>query len=144
MLLGMYVRMTSLVQVEACLDAFQYEEAVEWCVRAVEREPDSARVLEEAGPVLLELGHTNRALEVVTESLLTTESSTLFPPLPFSFPVQCLKRAAELRPSEGHVKFLYLGQLHSGEEAVAYLTTAISIMRAEREKVGSGGGTVCW
>ena len=37
---------------------------MELCVRAVEQEPDSVRVLEEAGPVLLELGHTDRALDV--------------------------------------------------------------------------------
>ena len=49
---------------EACLDSFRYEEAVELCVRAVEQEPDSIRVLEEVGPVLLELGHVDRALEV--------------------------------------------------------------------------------
>ena len=51
-----------------------------------------------------------------------------------------MMRAAELRPDEGYVKFLYLGQLHSGEEAVGYLTTAISIMRREREVRRERGG----
>ena len=50
---------------EACLDSFRYEEAAELCLRAVEREPDSALVLEEAGPLLLELGHVDHALKVL-------------------------------------------------------------------------------
>ena len=53
-----------IFQVEACLDSFQYEEAVDLCVCAVELEPDSVQVLEEVGPVLLELGHTDKALKV--------------------------------------------------------------------------------
>ena len=53
-----------IFQLEVCLDSFQYEEAAELCMRTVEREPDSVQVLEEVGPVLLELGHTDRALKV--------------------------------------------------------------------------------
>ena len=53
--------------------------------------------------------------------------------------VQCFKTAVELSPSEGHSKYMYLGQLSSGEEAVGYLTTGIEIMaavlqRAEQNK----------
>lgn len=51
-------------QMEECLDAFQYEMAVRFGLRAVQREPNAAHVLEEVGPVLLELGHTEEALEV--------------------------------------------------------------------------------
>ena len=54
--------------------------------------------------------------------------------------VQCLLRAAELSPDEGHVKFLYLGQLHCGQKAAQYLTTAIDIMRRGREVSGKGEG----
>lgn len=46
------------------LDSFRYEEAAELCLKAVEREPDSVALLEEAGPLLLELGHTDHALKV--------------------------------------------------------------------------------
>ena len=46
------------------MDSFQYELAAELCLRAVELEPDSAHVMEEVGPILLELGHTDKALEV--------------------------------------------------------------------------------
>ena len=59
-----------IFQVEACLDSFQYEEAVDLCVRAVELEPDSMKVLEEAGPVLLELGHTDKALKVSNDDAM--------------------------------------------------------------------------
>ena len=54
--------------------------------------------------------------------------------------MQCLLRAAELSPDEGHVKFLYLGQLHCGQRAAQYLTTAIDIMRRGREVSGKGEG----
>ena len=50
--------------------------------------------------------------------------------------MQCLLHAAELSPDEGYMKFLYLGQLHSGEEAAQYLTTAIDIMKRGREVSG--------
>ena len=49
---------------EESLDAFQYEMAVKFGLRAVEREPSAAHVLEGVGPVLLELGRTDEALEV--------------------------------------------------------------------------------
>ena len=45
------------------------------CVKAVEREPDSVPLLEKAGPLLLELGHTDHALKV------TYSSNTLRSPL---------------------------------------------------------------
>ena len=55
--------------------------------------------------------------------------------------MQCFKTAVELSPGEGHSKYMYLGQLSSGEEAVGYLTTGIEIMaatlqRAEQTEVG--------
>ena len=39
-----------------------------------------------------------------------------------------LHRAVELNPDEGHTKYLYLGQMSSGEEAVSHLTKGIEIM----------------
>ena len=46
------------------MDSFRYEEAAELCLQAVEREPDSVTVLEEVGPLLLELGHVDHAQKV--------------------------------------------------------------------------------
>ena len=45
-----------------------------------------------------------------------------------------MTRAAELAPDSGHLKFLYLGQLHGGAEAVGYFTTALGIMTRERDE----------
>ena len=53
-----------ILQVEAYLDSFRYEEVVELCLQAVEREPDSVTILEEVGPLLLELGHVDHAHKV--------------------------------------------------------------------------------
>ena len=51
-------------KIEECLDAFQYEEALRLCEQALTLEPRSAEVLDVAGPLLLELGHTDRAIKV--------------------------------------------------------------------------------
>ena len=58
--------------------------------------------------------------------------------------VQCLLHAAELSPDEGYMKFLYLGQLHSGQEAAQYFTTAIDIMRRGMEVSGKEWEGVEW
>ena len=75
-------------QVEACLDSFQYEKAARLCVHAVEQEPDSVRVLEEVGPVLLELGHADIALKVscsdVLDCVMNVLTHTLVPSRPIN------------------------------------------------------------
>ena len=45
-----------------------------------------------------------------------------------------------LSPDEGHAKYLYLGQLTSGEEAIAHLTKGIEILTHQQEGVGKVGG----
>jgi len=63
--------------------------------------------------------------------------------------VHCLKTAVELSPGQGHSKYMYLGQLTEGEEAVGYFTKGIEIMTAalhgavvERGGCASVGGEV--
>ena len=41
-----------------------------------------------------------------------------------------------MSPESGHAKYLYMGQLTSGEEAVGYLTRGIAIMEREVEERG--------
>ena len=43
----------------------------------------------------------------------------------------CLKAAVELNPEQGHSKYMYLGQIAEGEEAVGYLMQGINIMLLE-------------
>lgn len=44
--------------------------------------------------------------------------------------IHCYKRSIELSPNSGHAKYLYMGQLTSGEEAVGYISKGIDIMEA--------------
>ncbi len=49
---------------EECLDSFQYELAVAHCEKALQLEPQSLAILETAAPLFLEVGLTDRALEI--------------------------------------------------------------------------------
>ena len=55
-----------------------------------------------------------------------------------TFPWQLFQHATSLSPEEGHTKYLYLGQLAHGEEAVRYLTKGIEIL-ARSEGAGEVG-----
>ena len=46
------------------MDSFQYEVAVSLCERALEMDPRGMAVLETAGPLFLEAGLTDKALEI--------------------------------------------------------------------------------
>lgn len=52
----------------------------------------------------------------------------------------CFKRCVELSPDEGHAKYLYLGQMASGEEAIALLTKGIEIMS---QSLDASEGVAC-
>ena len=54
--------------------------------------------------------------------------------------IHCYKRSIELSPNSGHAKYLYMGQLTSGEEAVGYISKGIDIMVAA---VKSGVSEAC-
>ena len=43
-------------------------------------------------------------------------------------------RAVEISPDEGHSKYMLLGQIHSGQEAVEYYTKGIEILLSVLEK----------
>ena len=51
----------SHLQVEECMDSFNFEVAQKFCERALEQEPDNTQVLETAGAICLELGETVKA-----------------------------------------------------------------------------------
>ena len=44
-----------------------------------------------------------------------------------------------LSPDKGHTKYLYLGQLTHGEEAIGHLTKGIELMTWEEEAGQEGG-----
>lgn len=41
------------------------------------------------------------------------------------------QKAAKLRPTSGHTKFMYLGQMSSGVEAIGYFKRGIELMTKE-------------
>ncbi|TKS81995.1 hypothetical protein D9C73_016104 [Collichthys lucidus] len=48
--------------------------------------------------------------------------------------LQVFLRAVELSPDEGHSKYMYLGQIHTGQEAVEYYTRGIQVLLAALDK----------
>lgn len=57
------------------------------------------------------------------------------------YPWQLFLHATCLSPDEGHTKYLYLGQLAHGEQAVGYLTKGIEILT--RSKGAGQVGVAC-
>lgn len=98
-----------LDKAEECIDRFEYELAQKFCQRALEIEADNIRALETTGTLLLELGNPEAAK-------------------------QCFGRTVELSPDSGHEKYMYLGQLFDGAQAVECYQKGIELMLKEREK----------
>ena len=53
------------------MDSCQPEQALRWCERAQQLYPDNVRVLEIMGPLLLDMGHTERAIDISTTTSCT-------------------------------------------------------------------------
>uniref|UniRef100_V9L0S3 Uncharacterized protein n=2 Tax=Callorhinchus milii TaxID=7868 RepID=V9L0S3_CALMI len=98
-----------LEKAEDCMDNFNFELAQMFCQRALDLEPDNITVLEMMGNIFAELGNSEKAKEV-------------------------FQRSVELRPEEGHAKYMYLGQIHGGEEAVQYFRKGTELMIREYQK----------
>ncbi|XP_067094494.1 uncharacterized protein si:dkey-12j5.1 [Osmerus mordax] len=98
-----------LEKTEECMDSFDFEMAGRFCQRALELEPNNKQTLDMLGHIHSELGDPQRAKGVFL-------------------------RAVELSPDEGHSKYMYLGQLHTGQEAISYYTRGIQIILAALER----------
>ncbi|XP_058940486.2 uncharacterized protein [Pocillopora verrucosa] len=97
-----------LKQAEECLDNFNYELAIKFCERALGIEPDNLEVLEMAGSVYLETGDMDKAKS-------------------------CFENAVRISPDQGYSKFMNLGQLLEGQEAVAAFNKGIQLMIASKD-----------
>lgn len=95
-------------QVDECLDNFNFDLAVKFCERALDIEPDNVEVLETAGAVFLETGDTQKAKT-------------------------CFENAVRISPEDGHSKYMNLGQLLEGQEAVAAYNKGIELMLANKD-----------
>ncbi|ESP04239.1 hypothetical protein LOTGIDRAFT_237436 [Lottia gigantea] len=98
-----------LDKAEEFLDNFDYDLAQKFCQRALEVDRENIRALELTGSVLLELGDQESA-------------------------EQCFLRSVEISPEEGHAKYMYLGQLNKGADAIKYFSKGIELMIQAQQK----------
>uniref|UniRef100_A0A3Q0S6S2 Si:dkey-12j5.1 n=1 Tax=Amphilophus citrinellus TaxID=61819 RepID=A0A3Q0S6S2_AMPCI len=98
-----------LQKTEECMDSFDFEMAGLFCQRALDVEPTNLQVLDMLGHIYSELGDTQKAKEAFLH-------------------------AVALSPDVGHGKYMYLGQIHTGQEAVDYYTRGIHVLLNALEK----------
>lgn len=103
-----------LDKVEEYIDTFQYELAQKFCQRALEMDNDNIRALETSGFLLLELGNMDAAKN-------------------------CFGRVVELEPESGHSKYMYLGQLLTGIDAIKCFQKGIELMKKSMEESDGAG-----
>lgn len=105
-----------LTKVEELVENFNYELALQFSERAHALEPQNTKVLETMGNIYAELGNADSAK-------------------------QYYMKAVAIQPTDGHVKYLYLGQLTEGLESVGFYNQAVEIMKGlvtEDETSGVG------
>ncbi|CAJ1062140.1 probable assembly chaperone of rpl4 isoform X2 [Xyrichtys novacula] len=107
-----------LEKTEEYMDSFDFEMAGLFCQRALDVEPNNLQALDMLGHIHSELGDTQKA-KGISFKLLS---------------LQVFLRAVELSPDVGHNKYMYLGQLHSGQEAVDYYNRGIQVLLSVLEK----------
>uniref|UniRef100_A0A8C7XJ20 Si:dkey-12j5.1 n=1 Tax=Oryzias sinensis TaxID=183150 RepID=A0A8C7XJ20_9TELE len=98
-----------LEKTEEYMDSFDFEMAGLFCQRALDVDPNNLQALDMQGHICSELGDTQKAKGVFL-------------------------RAVELSPDEGHSKYMYLGQIHTGLEAIGYYTKGIQVLLSTMEK----------
>ncbi|XP_041649786.1 probable assembly chaperone of rpl4 isoform X1 [Cheilinus undulatus] len=98
-----------LEKTEECMDSFDFEMAGLFCQRALDVESSNLQALDMLGHIYSELGDTQKAKGVFL-------------------------RAVELSPDAGHSKYMYLGQIHSGQEALDYYNRGIQVLLSVLEK----------
>ncbi|XP_027027675.2 probable assembly chaperone of rpl4 [Tachysurus fulvidraco] len=98
-----------LEKTEECMDNFDFPMAKMFCQRALDIEPTNLTVLDMLGNICAELGDMDKAKQVFL-------------------------KAVDLSPEEGHSKYMYLGQIHTGAEAVQYFSKGIEVMLKAMDK----------
>nr|XP_061788950.1 uncharacterized protein LOC133578538 [Nerophis lumbriciformis] len=98
-----------LEKTEECMDSFDFQMAGLYCQRALDLESTNLQALEMLGHISSELGETEKAKGAFLH-------------------------AVEINPDVGHSKYMYLGQLHTGQEAVDFYTKGIHVLLAALEK----------
>ncbi|XP_061676491.1 uncharacterized protein si:dkey-12j5.1 [Syngnathoides biaculeatus] len=98
-----------LDKTEECMDSFDFEMAGLYCQRALDLESTNLQALDMLGHISSELGNIEKAKSVFL-------------------------RAVELSPDVGHSKYMYLGQIHTGQEAVDYYSKGIQVLLSALDK----------
>ncbi|RXN30377.1 putative assembly chaperone of rpl4 [Labeo rohita] len=106
---------------EESIDNFDFDMARLYCQRALEIEPTNLTLLDMMGNICAELGDIEKAKEI---SFTHTSLTALYVYL----------KAVELSPEEGHSKYMYLGQIHTGMEAVQYFSKGTEVMLNAMDK----------
>ncbi|KAK7886386.1 hypothetical protein WMY93_026007 [Mugilogobius chulae] len=98
-----------LEKTEECMDSFDFEMASLFCQRALDLESTNLQAMDMLGHIYSEMGDTLKAKEI-------------------------FQRAVELSPDVGHRKFMSLGQIHTGQEAVDFYLKGIQVLLSALEK----------
>jgi tetratricopeptide (TPR) repeat protein len=94
------------------LEQFELDLALKFINGALDKDSENCSALETKALILLEMDQPDEAREL-------------------------LLKATELDPDDGPSKFMYLGQLSAGEEAVAFYEKGVEIMKINLGEVGS-------
>ncbi|KAL2084159.1 hypothetical protein ACEWY4_019677 [Coilia grayii] len=114
-----------LEKTEESMDNFDFPMARLFCQRALDIEPTNLEVLDMMGNICAEMGEVDKAKQISFHCLQQLRTTCEVGPLTA---VQVFLRAVELSPEEGHSKYMYLGQIHTGQEAIGYFSKGIDIM----------------
>lgn len=98
-----------LEKTQEYMDSFDFDMAGLFCQRALDVDSNNLQALDMLGHICSELGDMQKAKSVFL-------------------------RAIELSPDVGHSKYMYMGQIHSGQEAVDYYTRGIQVLLSALEK----------
>ena len=93
-----------LDKAEEYIDQFQFPMAQKFCERALEIDGDNVRALETSASLLLEMGNMDAAR-------------------------QCFGRAISVQPDSGHEKYMCMGQLLTGMDAIKCFQKGIELMQ---------------
>lgn len=104
-----YTVLQLLEKTEEYMDTFDFEMAGLFCQRALDVESDNLQALDLLGHICSELGDVQKAKGAFL-------------------------RAVELSPDAGHSKYMYLGQIHTGQEAVDHYTRGIQVLLSDLNK----------
>ncbi|KAK1806678.1 hypothetical protein P4O66_005178, partial [Electrophorus voltai] len=110
-----------LEKAEDCMDNFDFSMARMFCQRALDVEPTNLTILDMLGNILH--GFVGVEQMKAFQSLTTTHA---------------FLKAVELSPEAGHGKYMYLGQIHTGKEAVQYFSRGVEVMLSTMDAQAQG------